>query len=176
MSILSTSANYGGRIADNQQGIKQFYVSNDNSTANWIYKRNDSSLYITPEDNKRDAYLNNNLTVKKDLYVDGSIYNVSDARYKKDIQDISNEHINALTELNPVTYYFNDNIKNSDGDKKRQFGLIAQEVQQIFPELVNTTSEGIHTLNYNGFIAIMIAKMKQMQSDIDKLILSNNKV
>ena len=56
MSVISTAANYGGRVVDNQQGVKQFYVSGP-SAAGWVYKRLTSGpLIITPADSKRAIF------------------------------------------------------------------------------------------------------------------------
>ena len=77
MSVISTVANYGGRVVDNQQGVKQFYVSGQ-SVVSWIYKRLKEQIVITTADTSKPVFINNDLIVKKDLYVEGSIYNPSD--------------------------------------------------------------------------------------------------
>jgi hypothetical protein len=164
MSVVSTAANYGGRVVDNQQGVKQFFVSGP-STAVWVYKRLTSGpLVITPGDSKHPVYINNDLVVKKDLYVDGSIYNPSDEKLKESIEVISQERFNDLFTLNPIYFSY-----KNDKEKSKHFGLLAQDVEKIFPELVNTMNKGYKAVNYHELIPIMLAKMKQMQSEIDEL-------
>ncbi len=164
MSIISTTANYGGKMSDNQQGIKQFYVASPN-VVSWVYKRlTGGTLVITPADIKKPVYIDNDLIVKKNMYVDGSLYNPSDENLKENIEVISQEQFNDLFTLNPIYFSY-----KNDKDKAKHFGLLAQDVEKIFPELVNKTDNGYKAVNYQELIPILLAKMKKMQSEIDEL-------
>ena len=164
MSVVSTAANYGGRVVDNQQGVKQFFVSSQN-TAVWVYKRfTPGPLVITPGDNKHAVYINNDLVVKKDLYVEGSIYNPSDERLKDNIESISLDQMNNLFEINPIHFSY-----KQDKTKLKHYGFLAQDVEKVFPELVNTFEKDYKTVNYQEFIPIMLSKMQLMQNEIDEL-------
>jgi hypothetical protein len=163
MSGTSASANYGGRVVDNQQGVKQFYGSGP-STATWIYKRLTSgTVVMTPADTKKAIFINNDLVVKNDLYVDGSIYNPSDEKLKENITFISHEQIDNLFKINPI--YFNYKY---DKNKSKHFGVLAQDIEKVFPELVNVV-ENHKAVNYQELIPLMLSKMKQMQNEIDEL-------
>jgi len=164
MSGTSTTSNYGGRVIDNQQGVKQFYGSGPN-TAIWAYKRlTTGTVVITPADSKKAVYIDNDLVVKNNLYVDGSIYNPSDERLKDNIEDISLEQINNLFKINPKHFSY-----KQDKTKLKHFGVLAQDVEKVFPELVTTVEKGYKTVNYQELIPIMLSKMKQMQNEIDEL-------
>ena len=164
MSGTSTTSNYGGRVIDNQQGVKQFYGSGPN-TAIWAYKRlTTGTVVITPADSKKAVYIDNDLVVKNNLYVDGSIYNPSDERLKDNIEDISLEQINNLLKINPKHFSY-----KQDKTKLKHFGVLAQDVEKVFPELVTTVEKGYKTVNYQELIPIMLSKMKQMQNEIDEL-------
>ncbi len=164
MSVISTTSNYGGRVVDNQQGVKQFYVSGPSSLS-WVYKRLSSEkIIITPSDSKRPIYINNDLVIKNDLYVDGSIYNPSDENLKENIQEITLEQTNNLFKINPV--YFSYKL---DKNKCKHFGVLAQDVEKVFPELVSTLEKDYKNVNYQELIPIMLSKMKQMQNEIDEL-------
>jgi len=164
MSVVSTAANYGGRVVDNQQGVKQFFVSGP-STALWVYSRLTTGiLVIAPADNKRPIFISNDLVVKKNLYVDGSIYNTSDANLKENIEPITLEQTDNLFKINPVYFSY-----KADKDKSKHFGVLAQDVEKVFPELVNNFEKTYKTVNYQELIPIMLAKMKQMQNEIDQL-------
>jgi len=164
MSVISTSANYGGKIEDNQQSIKQFYLGSQ-STATWSYKRLTSGqIVITPSDSKKSININNDLVVKKDLYVDGSIYNPSDEKLKENIESISLEQMDNLFKINPIHFSY-----KQDKTKLKHFGVLAQEVEKVFPELVNTIEKGYKTVNYQELIPIMLSKIKEMQNEIDEL-------
>ena len=156
MSVLSTSANYGGRIQDNQQGIKQFYIGVQSVL--WIYKRLTNGLVvITPSDSKKPVLINN------DLIITGSIYNTSDERLKEEIKNVTETEIDNLFTLNPIQF------KYKMDKKKTHYGFLAQDVEKVFPELVENNNNGYKTVNYQEIIPLMLAKMQHMQNEIDEL-------
>jgi hypothetical protein len=162
MSVISTAPNYGGRVQDNQQGIKQFYVGAQGII--WIYKRLANGLIVeTPADPKKPVLINN------DLIVTGSIYNSSDERLKNNIKEIDENDINSLFTLNPIHF------KYKKDTKKSHYGFLAQDVEKVFPELVENNNDGYKSVNYQEIIPVMLAKMKMMQSEIDELKKANEK-
>jgi hypothetical protein len=158
MSIISTTANYGGKIDTQQGNIKQFVVSS--SSANWIYKKLQSGLLVqTPATNKIPVL------ISSDLIVTGSLYNTSDVRLKENINNINTESIDNLFTLNPIIYSYKNEFS-----KKKHYGVLAQDVEKVFPELVeNNNNLGYKTVNYQELIPIMLAKMKVMQVEIEEL-------
>lgn len=159
MSVVSTTANYGGRMNDNQQYIKQFYVSPPNYLI-WIYKKLSNGLTVeTPADNSKPVLIDN------DLIVSGSIFNVSDERLKTNISYIENTQIDDLFVLNPIQYSY-----KKDKSSKKHYGFTAQNVEKVFPELVEENNiSGYKTVNYQEVIPLMLAKIKKMQEEIDEL-------
>ncbi len=55
----------------------------------------------------------------------------------------------------------------ADKEQKEKIGLIAQEVQKVFPELVDEDKNGMLALNYQGLIPILIKALKE-QNEIHK--------
>jgi hypothetical protein len=163
MAAFGTSENYGGRIIDNSQGVKQFFVGSQGAI-NWVYKRISTGInVITISESKNPIYINNDLIVKKDLYVDGSIYNPSDAKLKENIEYITTDQLDNLFKLNPISFSY-----KSDKDHLKHFGLLAQDVEKLFPELVKENNN-YRSVNYQELLPVMLAKMKLMQSEIDEL-------
>jgi hypothetical protein len=113
---------------------------------------------ITPADSKKPVYLNN------DLYVNGSIYNTSDAILKENVVALSESSKANLLNLKAVEYSF-----KVDSTQRRHYGFIAQEVEQIYPELVKTSAVGYKTVNYLEMIPMLVSKMQDMQREIDEL-------
>jgi hypothetical protein len=70
----------------------------------------------------------------------------------------------STVSLNPVKY-LNTELNRND------IGLVAHEVQEIYPELVTGEKDGINlqTLNYMGLIPILINENKIFQKRIEKL-------
>jgi len=107
------------------------------------------------------------LDVTGDIEYSGTITDVSDIRLKKDITPLDkSDIINRLGQID--TYSF-----RMIADKKGQleFGVIAQEVEKIFPELVRTedTAESYKSVNYVGFIAPLIEASKDLKAENDNL-------
>ncbi|OAI39531.1 hypothetical protein AYO38_01440 [bacterium SCGC AG-212-C10] len=90
--------------------------------------------------------------------------NPSDARLKHDVLPIS-EGLGAVLALNPVSFIYND------GDGSRQLGLIAQEAQQVVPEVVNAgdDEERLLTLDYSKLVPVLIKAIQEQQAEIESL-------
>jgi hypothetical protein len=158
MSVISTTANYGGRIDTQQGNIKQFVGSVN--LANWIYRKLENGLIVQTPAAKKYPVL-----ITSDLIVTGSIYNTSDERLKENISKINDESIDNLFTLNPIIFSYKNEFK-----KQTHYGVLAQEVEKKFPELVEDNNiSGYKTVNYQELMPIMLAKMKKMQNEIDEL-------
>jgi Chaperone of endosialidase/Head domain of trimeric autotransporter adhesin len=97
-------------------------------------------------------------------WMQGTLTQNSDMRLKKDISPIQNS-LQKITRLNGYTYHW----KNENADSRLQTGVLAQEVQKLFPELVTENKEGILAVNYSGLIPVMIESIKEQQKQIDEL-------
>jgi hypothetical protein len=83
----------------------------------------------------------------------------SDLSLKTNIQSRSNP-IDKILQINGVTFNWRESNKPS-------VGIIAQEIEKIFPELVN--GENPKTVNYNGLIGLLIEAIKEQQIEINNL-------
>jgi flagellar biosynthesis chaperone FliJ len=99
------------------------------------------------------------------LDVNGTIrgHNVSpsDQRYKQNIQTLENA-LTKLQELRGISFEW----KGQNAEV--QIGLIAQEVERVFPELVSTDSEGYKSIAYGQLTAILIEAIKEQQQNIEQ--------
>lgn len=115
-----------------------------------------------------------------DIQADGTIKIVnaivpnSDVRLKKNFAKIDNA-VGIIGQLNPLRYDFKyDELKELGLPKTRQFGLIAQEVENVLPDLVSQGAEengkvGYKGINYTGLIPILIKAMQEQQTEIESL-------
>jgi hypothetical protein len=107
-------------------------------------------------------------TLKTD--VNGKINCVSsDERLKQDITPLdATDSLSAIESLTPVSFYW----KDSSNGPEQQLGFLAQDVQQIFPELVGKTAptiltpDGTLTLNYLGLIAPLVKAVQELASEV----------
>jgi len=152
-----SGANYGGKQPTNTTYVKQF-VSAVAGYANWVYKNKTypNTRYITPA-------TPDNVVLEKNLTVKGIIITPSDINLKENITDLSNDFSLGLMSINPKQYNY-----KADESKQIHYGMIAQEIEQYFPELVLNESN-VRSVNYLELIPIMIVRMKTMQKEIDDL-------
>ncbi len=108
------------------------------------------------------------LNIAGDIGMTGTIYGVSDRRVKKDFLPID-KALDKITQLNPVSYHFktdeNPEMKLSE---KRQMGLIAQEVLEIFPDLVSVpdAEDEMLALNYIELIPVLIKSVQELNEQL----------
>lgn len=91
----------------------------------------------------------------------------SDARYKKDIKPISNA-LASIKKVNGVNYFMkNEEFKEKGFDNKLQYGVIAQDLEKIFPEMVLTDDKGYKSVDYTRLIPVLIEALKEQQQLIE---------
>ncbi len=64
--------------------------------------------------------------------------------------------------------FFASAQNNQSLDQSTQVGIIAQEVQKFFPELVKENATGELSVNYSGLIPLLITSIKEQQQLIEK--------
>jgi hypothetical protein len=90
----------------------------------------------------------------------------SDARFKKDIETITTP-IEKIMQLNGVTYHYRANEFTDLGfNNTMQVGVIAQDVEKIFPQLVFSDDKGYKAVDYPKLIPLLIEGMKEQQKQI----------
>lgn len=97
-------------------------------------------------------------------WMQGTLTQNSDMRLKKDITPLQNS-LQKIMKLGGYHYYW----KDETADNRLQTGVLAQEVQKLFPELVSENKEGILAVNYSGLIPVLIESIKEQQKQIDDL-------
>jgi hypothetical protein len=93
----------------------------------------------------------------------------SDERLKENIENVS-DALSKISKIRGVTYNYIDNRFNQD----RQIGVIAQEVQRVFPEAVLTDEEGVLSVNYSVLVAPLIEAVKEQEEQIKKNVMMLN--
>lgn len=138
----------GITVSDDTTTNATRYIVFDDATSGTVTNANVSStkLYFNPSSGTLSATLFNSL---------------SDVNVKHDIKTIENAS-SIVAQLNGVTFKWNDNNKASAG-------VIAQELEQIIPELVETNENDIKTVNYSGIIAYLIECNKELMKRIEVL-------
>ena len=86
----------------------------------------------------------------------------SDYRLKTNVTDLN--HSYSVDKLEPIQY---DNILSN----KHEFGLIAHELQAVYPELVKGEKDGAEyqRVNYNGLIGVLVKEVQEIKRQIEDL-------
>lgn len=105
-----------------------------------------------------------------DLRTDGALFSadgvvqVSDQRLKRNVLPL-NQTLAKINQLRGVSYYW----KDEERSQRMQIGLIAQEVEAVFPEFVVTKEDGYKAVNYSQMVAVLIEAIKEMNGTISAL-------
>lgn len=132
------------------------------------------------------------LDVNGDIQLSGQIRYYSDERLKTNIKDIGST-IEKVKNMRGVTFQMKKSIKNvfdltgvTDPVKLKtieaesafyedsvpetdRYGFIAQDIKEIFPELVNENEDGYLNIDYVGLIPILVEAIKEMEIRIETL-------
>ena len=138
-----------GRNAANTANLAGFGVYGTKDTVNYYYmgvEHGSPCLKVTPA---------GDMTINGSMVAKGDVTAYSDARVKSDIEELS-----PRGELRPVSY-----IK----DGRRGIGFIAQEVREVYPELVREDEDGMLSLNYNGLVAVLYAEVQELRQALREI-------
>jgi hypothetical protein len=140
------------------QGPNTYIVADDTTT--------NATRYILFDDATSGVQTTLNVSSTKLTYnpstgtVTSTVFTAtSDETLKKNISSIE-DPIQKINRINGVTFNWKENDQPS-------VGVIAQEVENIFPELISGNIN--KTVNYNGLVALLIECVKKNSKDIEDL-------
>jgi len=91
----------------------------------------------------------------------------SDRRLKKNITPFA-PMLDKVTALQPVRYFWrSDEFPNRHFGNSQNYGLIAQDVEQVLPELVATDSDGYKAVDYSGLPLVTLQAVKELKAEND---------
>lgn len=137
-----------------------------------------SGLEVTGE-----TYLDGSLTVSGSVLGSGPYVDVSDKRLKKNVERMNSPDVlEKIRLLHGVSYQLDmssveassrlgrrNSGTNSEETPDRQLGFIAQEVEEIFPEVVYTDGDDFKGLQYSRFAPILVEALKQLTDELRAL-------
>ncbi len=93
----------------------------------------------------------------------------SDIRLKRDVTPFP-PMLDAVTRLQPVHFYWkSDEYPDQHFGRSRSFGLIAQEVEKVMPELVGEDEQGYKVVRYNKLSFLLLQAVKDLKNENDAL-------
>jgi len=138
-------------------------------------------------DGQYAGYFNGNTKVVGTLWVNTTAY-TSDETAKKEVKQLDKNNMAKLKQLNGVSYKYKNPIEmgqygtgttDTVADPNTLFdaalyeqvhlGLLAQELQTVYPELVKTDPSGLLGIDYIGLIPVLLEAIKEQQIAIETL-------
>ncbi|MDR0698105.1 MAG: tail fiber domain-containing protein [Tannerella sp.] len=125
--------------------------------------------------------------------INGTVVSNSDIRYKDNVKEVSKDNVlKNILQLTPVSYnlkqIYIESASSADSAKygagsstvklydekspmfqKKHFGLIAQDLQDIYPDLVYENDNGYLSVNYTELIPLLIQSIKELKEEVDIL-------
>ena len=107
------------------------------------------------------------------LYVNGPAYSTggwqgSDRRFKEDFQPV-HDPLKKVLEMEGVSYKWkSEEFKDKGFPDGRHYGVIAQEIEEVLPEVVNTAPDGTKAVAYTEIVPVLIEAIKEQQKIIEK--------
>jgi hypothetical protein len=138
-------------------GSGAFEIKVLTSDADMIFQGNDGGSAITA--------LTFDMSAAGAATFNNDVTAFSDARLKENVETIDNA-LDKVCAMRGVTF---NRIDNEDGG--RQMGVIAQEVQDIVPEVVKTNDDEDKTLSvsYGNMVGVLIEAIKELKEEIKEL-------
>ena len=105
-------------------------------------------------DNSLHVDTSGNLTIAGDVTLN------SDARLKQNVRPLE-DALTLVSKLDGKTYEWKTELGRDPG---RKYGMIAQEVEAVLPELVSEGKDGLKSVNYTGVVPVLVSAMKELHA------------
>ena len=104
------------------------------------------------------------------LKCDGDItaFSSSDRRLKKNIKKIVSP-LDKLSKISGYSFEWNRLGEEKTKNYGKDIGVIAQEVEEILPDIINTRENGYKAVNYEKIVPLLIESIKEQQKQIEEL-------
>ena len=173
LSSVTSGDNAGLTVTTGNNGISSITI--DNSTGNVQLRKDDGFSSIRNSDSDEFRIYGNgvhNFTFQHDgdFFARGDVTafaSLSDRQLKENIENIPNA-LEKVSKINGVTF-------NYIGSKESMTGVIAQEVQEVLPEVIyetvdNTREDGrALAVRYGNMVGLLIEAIKELKAEVEQL-------
>jgi hypothetical protein len=163
------SMNYGGYFEASGQlgrGVYGYASSSTGQNFGGFFKANGeegAAVYADGTSTTWAGFFLGDVNITESLTVNG-VNVTSDSRFKKNISQIENT-LSFLEKINVYTYNWNSekyperNFKND----KLQYGVLAQELEEVYPDLVKTDKDGYKSVDYIKLSVLTLQAVKELE-------------
>jgi len=132
-----------------------FHISGANASITW--DNGNSRLEIN-----KSTHFTGNVQATGDVVA----YASSDERLKNEIIPISNP-LEKINSIGGYSFVWNEEKQNIY--KGKDYGIIAQEIEEILPELVQTREDGYKSVKYDKLVSLLIEGIKELSKEVSEL-------
>ena len=159
LSDLPSAASYHGMFAHVHSTGRGYFAH----ASNWVPLANSSEITTYTAGNGLSLSGSNEFTMSGsytgDFTATGDVTAYSDKRLKRNIETITNA-VDTVSKLRGVNY---------EKDGRNSTGVIAQEVEEVLPQVVHTAPDGMKSVAYGNIVGILIEAIKEQQKEIEEL-------
>jgi hypothetical protein len=95
-------------------------------------------------------------------------FSSSDLRFKDDVRVIEGA-LAALKQFSAIRFTWKEDLKEHHGYEGGDYGIVAQEVRELFPEMVRVREDGYLGVRYERLVPILVAAIQELAVKIDEL-------
>ena len=136
-----------------------------------VYGSNSLTFPTSWSEGNYAGYFNGDVKVTGLLY--GQIVNnYGDNRLHENVIPLRNRNsLDIISQLNPVVFTLRQDtaLINSGKEYHAHYGLVAQELQEIAPELVHEDGAGYLSINYTEMIPLLIQEIQRLSAEVEEL-------
>ena len=121
----------------------------------------DTLYYSTSNVGIGTSYAGYELQVEGNVYASQNITELSDARYKENVEPIGCA-LEKVCSIGGYTY-------NKIGDPRRNAGVLAQEVMTVLPEVVHGSEDTNYSVSYGNMVSLLIEAIKELKLEMEKI-------
>lgn len=171
LSIYASDAGGSGKLTLSTASSIHLINSGDNFATVQLEPRSDSNGYsylnfiCGPSDNAGSTVLelggaDNQAIFSGSVSANGGFFDTSDARVKTNVRELNAINADAIKLVE-----FDRTDKEHHG-----YGVIAQELEKVYPEMVNTDDEGFKSVNYNELAMVKIKYLEDKVARLEALV------
>ncbi len=151
--VTNDSSDWGIKV--DKDGTDDYGILSQTDGENAIVVRNAAGT------NKIQLQGDGDATFAGDVTVGGTLTETSARRFKENIKTLDNQ-ISNISKLNPVSFDWKK-------DSKSDIGFIAEEVKEVYPNLVSEEDGEIKGVQYTKLTAVLVKALQDQQKQIDEL-------
>ena len=145
-------------------------IKSETSNKHMLFKGNDGGATITALDldmeNAGNAQFLSNISGSQ-IEASGDViaFGSSDERLKDNIEPIE-DPLEKMDKIGGYTFVWNDKQSTYEG---KDVGVIAQEIEEVLPEVVMTRGSGYKAVKYEKIVPLLIESIKELKQEVDEI-------